>query len=79
LTDAKGFASFGEIQQFLLEKHQVALSYSRVHTIVRYEMKAKLKAPRANNPNKNLCRAGLLFYSNHILTTAGWENRLKKT
>lgn len=52
LATDKGFASFGEIQQFLLEKHQVDLSYSRVHTIVRYEMKAKPKVPRPSNPNK---------------------------
>lgn len=52
LTDQKGFGSYGEIQAYLLEEHQVELSYSRVHTIVRYEMKAKPKVPRPSNPNK---------------------------
>ncbi len=52
LTDEKGFGSYGEIQAYLLEEHQVELSYSRVHTIVRYEMKAKPKVPRPSNPNK---------------------------
>jgi transposase len=52
LKDEKGFASYGEIQEFLREKHQVELSYSRVHTMVRYEMKAKPKIPRPSNPNK---------------------------
>lgn len=52
LKDEKAFASYGEIQEFLREKHQVELSYSRVHTMVRYEMKAKPKIPRPSNPNK---------------------------
>jgi transposase len=52
LTDEKGFGSDGEIQAYLLAEHQVELSYSRVHKIVRYEMKAKPKVPRPSNPNK---------------------------
>ncbi|MGI8494139.1 MAG: helix-turn-helix domain-containing protein [Pyrinomonadaceae bacterium] len=52
LKDEKGFASYGEIQEYLRETHQVELSYSRVHTMVRYEMRAKPKVPRPSNPNK---------------------------
>jgi len=52
LTDEKGFGSYGEIKAYLLAEHQVELSYSRVHKIVRYEMKAKPKVPRPSNPNK---------------------------
>jgi len=52
LADAKGFGSYGEIRAYLLAEHQVELSYSRVHTIVRYEMKAKPKVVRPTNPNK---------------------------
>jgi transposase len=52
LGNEKGFSSYGEIQAFLWENHQIQLSYSRVHTIVRYEMKAKPKVPRPSNPNK---------------------------
>jgi transposase len=52
LADEKGFGSYGEIRSYLLEKHEVELSYSRVHTIVRYEMKAKPKVARPSNPNK---------------------------
>lgn len=52
LADEKGFSSYGEIRAYLLAEHQVELSYSRVHTIVRYEMKAKPKVARPTNPNK---------------------------
>lgn len=52
LAAEKGFGSYGEIRTYLLEKHEVELSYSRVHTIVRYEMGAKPKVPRPSNPNK---------------------------
>lgn len=52
LADEKGFGSYGEIRAYLLAEHQVELSYSRVHTIVRYEMKAKPKVARPSNPHK---------------------------
>jgi len=44
LTDEKGFGSYSEIRAYLLAEHQVELSYSRVHTIVRYEMKARAES-----------------------------------
>ena len=52
LADEKGFSSYGEIRAYLSAVHQVELSYSRVHTIVRYELKAKPKVVRPSNPNK---------------------------
>ena len=52
LATEQGFGSYGEIRAYLVAEHQVELSYSRVHTMVRYEMKAKPKVARPTNPNK---------------------------
>jgi transposase len=54
LAEPEGFASYKAIQQWLAEEHGVELCYSTVHGIVRYEMGAKLKAPRPSHPKKSL-------------------------
>lgn len=54
LTDVRGFGSYGEIQQYLAQTHRVKLAYSTVHKLVRYKLKAKLKAPRRSHPKKSL-------------------------
>ena len=52
LEDPRGFASYGEIQQYLAAEHHLHLSYSAVHALVRYRLKAKPKAPRRSHPKK---------------------------
>jgi transposase len=54
LADVHGFGSYGEVRQYLAHTHKVALAYSTVHKLVRYKLKAKLKAPRRSHPKKSL-------------------------
>jgi transposase len=42
----QGFASYGEIQQWLATDWGVTVKYPTVHRIVRYQLRAKLKVPR---------------------------------
>jgi transposase len=53
LADPQGFASYGEIQQYLACEHHVHRSYSAVHALVRYKLGAKPKAPRRSHPKKS--------------------------
>lgn len=53
LADPRGFASYREIQHYLATSHQVRLSYSAVHAVVRYKLQAKPKAPRRSHPKKS--------------------------
>jgi transposase len=53
LATVRGFGSYGEIQQYLARTHKVTLAYSTVHKLVRYKLKAKLKAPRRSHPKKS--------------------------
>jgi transposase len=53
LADPQGFASYGEIQQYLARAHHVHRSYSAVHALVRYHLQAKPKAPRRSHPKKS--------------------------
>jgi len=53
LEAPEGFSSYGQIQQYLSKEHGVDLSYSRVHTLVRYELKAKPKSPRPSAKKKD--------------------------
>jgi transposase len=46
LTDEPGFSSYKEIQIWLRVVHDVEMSYTGVHQLVRYKLKAKLKVPR---------------------------------
>ncbi len=52
LDDPSGFHSYGEIQQYLADQHNLHLCYSRVHDIVHYEMKSKLKTARPSHKKK---------------------------
>jgi transposase len=54
LNHARGFGSYGEIQQYLAEVHKIPLAYSTVHRLVRYRLKAKPKTPRRSHPKKSL-------------------------
>ena len=57
LAQPEGFASYGEIQRYLAQAHQVHLGYSTVHGLVRYKLGAKPKAPRRAHPKKTLRRS----------------------
>lgn len=46
LSEPVGFKSYGEIQQWLLDRLGVEAEYRTVHELVRYGLKAKLKAAR---------------------------------
>jgi transposase len=52
LHELPGFASYDQIRLWLAEAHQVALSYSSVHALVRYKLKAKPKRPRPSHTQK---------------------------
>ncbi|MHC5772211.1 MAG: helix-turn-helix domain-containing protein [Nostoc sp.] len=47
LSDPQGFKSYEEIRTWLKAVEGVEASYKVVHDTVRYQMKAKLKVPRA--------------------------------
>ena len=57
LAQPRGFASYGEIQRYLAQAHQVHLRYSTVHGLVRYKLGAQPKAPRRAHPKKTLPRS----------------------
>ena len=42
----QGFSSYKEVQTWLRVVHDVEMSYTGVHHLVRYRLKAKLKVPR---------------------------------
>jgi putative transposase len=46
LEDPEGFSSYSEVQRWLEVVENVKLSYSGVHKLIRYRLKAKLKIPR---------------------------------
>ena len=46
LAKRRGFGSYGEIQSWLAQQHQLKTAYSTVHGTVRYRLKGKLKASR---------------------------------
>ncbi len=56
LAQVQGFASYGQIQHYLAHDHHILVSYSTVHALVRYKLKAKPKSPRRSHPKKNLKR-----------------------
>jgi transposase len=53
LLQPRGFGSYREIQHYLATDHHVRLAYSTVHGIVRYQLRAKPKAPRRSHPKKS--------------------------
>ena len=52
LASEKGFRSYTEIHQLVVEKHQIKVCYRTVHELVRYKLSAKAKVPRPANPKK---------------------------
>jgi transposase len=52
LKDPHGFAGYDQIRVWLAETQQVTLSYSSVHALVRYKLRAKLKRPRPSHEKK---------------------------
>jgi transposase len=52
LQDPRGFAGYDHIRVWLAEAHQVTLSYSSVHALVRYKLRAKPKRPRPSHAKK---------------------------
>ena len=52
LESEKGFRSYKEIHQLVVEKHQIKVCYRTVHELVRYKLSAKAKVPRPSNPKK---------------------------
>ena len=52
LNDPQGFAGYNQIRTWLAEQHQVTLSYSSVHALVRYKLHAKPKRPRPSHIKK---------------------------
>ncbi len=49
LKDSQGFLSYKEIQTWLKVFYGYEASYSAIHKLVRYKLKAKLKVPRPVN------------------------------
>ncbi|PZV06922.1 MAG: helix-turn-helix domain-containing protein [Leptolyngbya sp.] len=49
LDSPEGFASYGEVQQWLEAQSGEPIPYKTVHKTVRYRLGAKLKAPRPQN------------------------------
>jgi putative transposase len=52
LNDSKGFAGYAQSRRWLAEEHHVTLSYSRVHALVRYKLRAKPTRPRPSHAKK---------------------------
>lgn len=52
LKAPKGFPDYDHIRIWLAEEHQVTLSYSSVHALVRYKLRAKPKRPRPSHAKK---------------------------
>ncbi|HEY9300137.1 MAG TPA: helix-turn-helix domain-containing protein [Phormidium sp.] len=46
LQEEEGFSSYKEVQMWLKAVEGIEMSYTRVHHLVRYKLKAKLKVPR---------------------------------
>ncbi len=46
LQEQEGFSSYKEVQTWLKAVHDIEMSYTGVHQIVRYRLRAKLKVPR---------------------------------
>ena len=52
LATPTGFASYGEIVDWLWQQHGMRLAYSTVHKLVRYKLKARPKVARRSNRKK---------------------------
>ena len=62
LKDSEGFSSYEEVQIWLKAIWDIEMSYTGVHKLVRYRLKAKLKVPRPS----------------HLKQQCGGVNTLKK-
>ena len=49
----RGFNSYGEIQRWLENNHQIQVNYHTLYHWVRYQLKAKLKVPRRSAAKKD--------------------------
>ena len=58
LATEKGFRTYKEIHQMVVDKHQIEIGYGGVHKLVRYKLAAKAKSPRASNPKKKSLKSG---------------------
>ena len=63
LATASGFASYGELQQWLRQEFGLDVPYTTLHGIVRYQLHAKLKRPRPSHAKKTLPRQRTLSNS----------------
>lgn len=52
LEEEDGFATYGEIQTWLAEKHGVKMQYAAVHALVAYKLKARPKVVRPRHIKK---------------------------
>jgi transposase len=52
LATQRGFRTYKEIHQLVVNKYQIAIGYGGVHKLVRYKLEAKAKSPRPSNPKK---------------------------
>lgn len=52
LDDPAGFGGFHKVQLWLHDEYDLDVPYKSVYTLVRYRLKAKLKAPRPEHPKK---------------------------
>lgn len=53
LNSPEGFASYGEIVNWLNDNHELNVSYRMVHYLVRYKLGCKLKVPRPCSVNQD--------------------------
>ena len=63
LATTSGFASYGELQQWLRQEFGLDVPYTTLHGIVRYQLHAKLKRPRPSHAKKTLPRQRTLSNS----------------
>lgn len=52
LAEPEGFASYGEIQDWLRDEYGIQMAYHAVHKLVRYKLGAKLKVVRPTHLKK---------------------------
>lgn len=58
LATEKGFRTYKEIHQLVVNKYHIAIGYGAVHKLVRYQLAAKAKSPRPSNPKKKSSKSG---------------------
>lgn len=53
LEDPAGVSGYVELHHWLMDEHQVQIPYKTLYHIVRYQLKAKLKVPRAKHTKQD--------------------------